>query len=131
VIPVLHESLGSIETGLITQRVTSSLNLIGAIALVLCWLAVVSARAKPSGRWGRTRIGLLATSTTLLILLVVLHRVMDQRLDTSGLRGFYPLHRAYLLASTAQWGANVGALLLFASGRVDHPGESSRPAERP
>jgi hypothetical protein len=32
---------------------------------------------------------------------------MENRLETIGLLGFYPWHRAYLLVSTIQWGANL------------------------
>ena len=121
VIPVLHESMGSVEAGLITQRVTDTLNGIGAAAVVLCCLWAAVERPPYAVRSNRARLGLLAASTALLVVLIALHRVMDRRLETSGLRGFYPLHRAYLLASTAQWAANLGLLLVFALGWRDHP----------
>lgn len=38
VIPVLHESLGRLETGFVTQRVTNHLNAAGGVAVVLWWL---------------------------------------------------------------------------------------------
>ena len=46
----------------------------------------------------------------LLLFLIVLHGIMDERLETGSLRGFYPLHRAYLIASTVQWVANLGLM---------------------
>jgi hypothetical protein len=119
VIPALHEAMGSVEAGLITQRVTDTLNAIGAAAVVLCWLWAAVERPTDAVRWNRARLGLLATSTLLLVILIALHRVMDRRLETSGLRGFYRLHRAYLLASTAQWAANLGLLLICAFGWRD------------
>ena len=32
---------------------------------------------------------------------------MRQQLDEGSLRGFYPMHRLYLIASTVQWVANL------------------------
>ena len=69
-----------------------------------------------SPRWSvRVRWSALWATTVLLFFLIVLHRSMDEWLATSGLRGFYPLHRAYLMASTAQWFVNLGLLLTVAA----------------
>ncbi len=38
---------------------------------------------------------------------------MDRRLESAGPTSFYPLHRPYLVSSTAQWVANVGLLLVY------------------
>ena len=62
VIPVLHDRLeSSLETGLITQRVTDVLNLLGVVTLSLGWcvygldavrdLEVIEAAAVGSGHW--------------------------------------------------------------------------------
>jgi hypothetical protein len=63
----------------------------------------------------RVRVTLLALTTGFLACLVVLHGVMDAKLAESGTRGFYPLHRAYLLVSTAQWLVNLGLIGVEAS----------------
>ncbi len=110
VIPVLHDTLGSLDTGYDTQRVTDYLNAIGVGAVLTWWVAAWAERSVGSPRSRRTRLALLVATTTTLLGLIVLHRVMDGRLETGNLRGFYPLHRVYLVASTAQWFANVGLI---------------------
>jgi hypothetical protein len=82
------------------------LNAIGGVALVLAG----PDRSDGSARVRRGRAVLLAASAATLAGLVVLHRVMDARLDEGQLAGFYPLHRLYLWTSTIQWLANVGLL---------------------
>jgi hypothetical protein len=110
VIRALHASLGSMETGYVTQQVTDYLNAIG-VATVTVWAFTAWVERSVGSRRARlTRLVLLATTSGLLLALILLHRVMDLRLDTGGLRGFYPLHRAYLIVCTAQWVANLGLL---------------------
>jgi hypothetical protein len=113
VLPVLHDEMDTLQAGAITQRVTDRLNVVGASALAVWWLAALVGRQDGPRR---TRLALLSASTGLLVFLVVWHAVMDRRLEESGLRGFYPLHRVYLLASTAQWVVNLalGAISLAA-----------------
>ena len=113
VIPVLHESLGRLDTGSITQRVTDYLNGLGSVALGLWWLSAYAERTGWSGRMRRTRLVLLTGTTLLLLTLIALHRIMDGRLEMGKLRDFYPLHRSYLVASTAQWFANLGLMVLI------------------
>lgn len=112
VIPALHEAIGSVETGYITRGVTNTLNAIGTAALVTCWLswALDSRSIRRRGIDGR--LVLLVASSAILATLVVLHRKMDQQLESTGLAGFYSLHRLYLIASTAHWFVNVGLLTL-------------------
>jgi hypothetical protein len=110
VIPTLHDVLGSLETGSVTREVTDALNLAGVVALASWWVLVVSERSLGPARARRWRVGLLTADTASLIGLFALHRVMDRRLDSGSLRGFYPLHRAYLIASTAQWVVSLGLL---------------------
>lgn len=110
VIPVLHDVLGSLDTGYVTQRVTDFLNASGVVAVLVWWAALWAERSLGSLRVRRLRLGFLAGTTLLLVVLIVLHRVMDARLEAGSLRGFYPLHRAYLVASTAQWFLNLGLL---------------------
>jgi len=126
VIPVLHESLGSLETGYVTQRVTDYLNAAGVLAVALWWLSAWADRPAVSGLAGRARLGLLAATTLLLAGLIALHRVMDGRLESGGLRDFYPLHRAYLVASTAQWFVNLGLIAVVLILRRDSPAETTR-----
>jgi hypothetical protein len=107
VIPVLHDAMESVKAGNVTRQVTDALNTIGVGTLVWWWGLAWSERTMGS-RWAsRTRLGLLGLNSAILGGLIVLHQVMDQRLDAGSLRGFYPLHRAYLIASTVQWAANV------------------------
>jgi hypothetical protein len=110
VIPVLHESLGSLDTGFITQRVTDFINAAGGVTVALWWLAARVDRSAKPALAGRTRLVLLAATTIILLVLIGLHDLMDERLEAGTLRGFYPLHRVYLIASTAQWFVNLGLM---------------------
>ena len=108
VIPVLHESLGVRRTGFITQRVTDTLNLVGIGATSVLWLLVWLEKSGTLPLRARRRRALLVGATsTILLFLVVLHRIMDQRLAIGAFERFYPLHRWYLIASTVQWFVNV------------------------
>ncbi len=128
VIPILHDRLESaFETGLVTQRVTVALNGLGAATLAIGWcsfgLDAIGRRQDGGGdRWrGWTLLG----SSLCLVALVVLHRVMDQRLESGTLTGFYPWHRAYLWVSTVQWVVNL-ALLIRSSAPLIPSRESRR-----
>ncbi len=125
VIPVLHDQLGSpLETGLITKRVTDSLNLLGVATIVLGWLTILCQPAtQKSGRHRRSwSTLLLAVTTVCLVLLMALHRVLDQRLDAGLMHGFYNLHRLYLWVSMVQWVANLALLTCWAFvGRTQLP----------
>jgi hypothetical protein len=125
VIPILHDRLeSSLETGLVTQRVTDVLNLLGLVTLSLGWcvygLSVVS--GVRSGQGSRCKIWPLVISSISLVVLLVLHRVLDRKLETGTFSGFYPWHRAYLWASTVQWIANLGLLTQSASAFTPSPG---------
>ncbi len=113
VIPVLHESLGSLETGYVTQRVTDYLNYIGVVVVLIWWVATGVERGEGPARVRAVRLLLLAASTLILVGLIALHRVMDGRLETGSLRGFYPLHRVYPIASTVQWFVNLGLMTVL------------------
>lgn len=115
VIPILHDRLeSSLETGLVTQRVTDVLNLLGEVTLSLGWCiygfnVVCGFRCdRPS----QLKIGLLPLllSSVCLVVLLILHRVLDRKLETSTFIGFYAYHRAYLWTSTIQWFANLWLL---------------------
>ena len=56
VIPVLHDRLGSpLETGLVTQRVTDALNLLGVGTITLGWALIVYKDSPQHVRNGRGR----------------------------------------------------------------------------
>jgi hypothetical protein len=112
VIPILHEELDSLQAGGITRRVTDVLNAVGVATLTVWSLAAWFERSVEPHPVRRARLGLLATSLVLLLFLILLHEIMDQWLEAGSLRSFYPLHRAYLIASTAQWFANLGLMAL-------------------
>ena len=82
------------------------------MTVALWWLAAWAERSAHPALARRARLGLLAASTLMLLALVRLHQLMDSRLDTGTLRGFYPLHRIYLIASTAQWVVNLGLMAI-------------------
>ena len=118
VIRILHDRLERFEAGLITQRVTDALNALGGGTLLLGWCVlgltvVCRARGDRGSRW---QFWPLTISSICLVILVVLHRVMDHKLATGTLAGFYPWHRAYLWTSTVQWIANL-VLLIQSAGR--------------
>ncbi len=112
VVPTGQEVLGShLDQGFITRQVTNSLNLSGAVALLV--LALDLAAARETARVRRLRwllwLGMVAT----LVALVWLHPHIDQYLDPETQtvidhKAFYPLHRLYLWVSTVQWGCAVG-----------------------
>ncbi|MDR3634877.1 MAG: hypothetical protein P4L84_13820 [Isosphaeraceae bacterium] len=110
VIPALHEILAPADAGHITQHVTDVLNTLGAATLFAWWALVYCDRRTMTRRGRRTRVILLLATTALLAGLVGLHRLMDDRLSGAGPRGFYPLHRAYLITSTVQWLVNLGLI---------------------
>jgi hypothetical protein len=113
VIPVLHDHLPSARAGAITQQVTNRLNAIGVASLALAWLDLCIAPTAARTRTREMLLWLLAGSTTILLSLFILHRVMDLRLETRGLDGFYPFHRAYLIASTVQWFVNMAIIFTW------------------
>ena len=110
VVAILDETLGRYEAGMITRRVTVGLNIIGMVAVGTCALLAWVEREVGRRIDRRSRLALLALSAASLLMLAVLHSEMDRRLDSTGLRGFKPWHRAYLMVSTGQWLANLGLI---------------------
>lgn len=108
VIPVLHDALDRLDAGQITQRVSDRLNLVGLASLALWWSLAWLERRRGPALARRARLGLLALTSLSLVFLAVDHEVLDARLDRHGLEGFYDYHRVYLIASTIQWGLNLG-----------------------
>lgn len=136
VVPILHEELDRLQAGGITRRVTDALNVVGAATVAVWWLAALAERP-PGPAWAvRARLGLLAATSALLAGLIALHAVMDRRLDAGagGLRNFYPLHRAYLIVSTAQWLVNLAilatSLVLWEGGGANRPDPAPLPSTR-
>ena len=123
VVPILHDELDVFQAGLITRRVTDLLNCVGVATLAIWWTATwrEPSRASCSRRGYLTRVALLTSTSLLLGFLIILHRVMDQRLDAMGTRGFYPLHRVYLIASTVQWFVHLALFALTALERRGEP----------
>jgi Domain of unknown function (DUF4149) len=109
VIPILHDTMGGHDAGVVTGRVTNPLNVIGVVTIALWWLMVAVER--PSTRWATwIRVGLLVVSTAILVGLILLHPIMDARLESGAMTGFYPLHQIYLNVSTVQWVMNLGLI---------------------
>jgi hypothetical protein len=130
VIAVLHQRLPTaFQAGLITKRVTDALNALGVVTLLLGWcaLAMTVVGRDRSQRGRRWQFGMLAISSICLVALLVLHRVLDQKLASDPSAGFYPWHRAYLWTSTVQWIANLG-LLIQSAGGINPFRESRQPS---
>ncbi len=118
VVPDLHENLGGMETGEISRRV--------APFLYACGISSVGPgpgggsksltdRDRRSGWLGKSRLGLLALNSFLLITLVLMHRSLGIHLDSGGrLSKFHSLHEVYLTTWTVQWLAILCLLALDA-----------------
>jgi hypothetical protein len=110
-----QEVLGSHRVqGFITQQVTNSLNLAGALALLLLAWDVFLAH---DGRVWRRRLrwGLWSSMVLALAVLVWLHPRLDALLDADSYRileagPFRILHTIYLNTSTFQWACSLAYL---------------------
>jgi hypothetical protein len=110
VVPILDETMGSLDAGMITRQVTNRLNVIGCVAILLGWGIVALDRNNPRRRAALLRLILLCLSMVALFALIALHFRMDEHLDRWGTRNFRPWHRMYLMVSTGQWLANLGII---------------------
>jgi hypothetical protein len=110
--PILGTILAERERLAVAQQVTDSLNVVGAAALALWWLnASIENRLCPF--WARrARLWLLIATTTLLIGLVILHRLMDLPLEAGDTTAFYGLLWIYLVGSAIQWVINLGLIMI-------------------
>jgi hypothetical protein len=108
-IPEATEVLGGHRvTGFITQRVTSSLNLCGAIALAILLWNILSGWRVASGLERKWLVSTWALLVAGLVALFVLHPLLDAKLDPATQQvlrnsNFDAWHRSYLWISTAQW----------------------------
>ncbi len=112
VIPILHDEMGGLESGMITGQVSNYLNVFGVAAVVSWWILLFLERSKHDRRARWLRVGLLTLTSAVLVGLISLHPVLDTKLKTGQMRAFYPLHQAYLVASSIQWGINLALLAL-------------------
>jgi hypothetical protein len=96
VVPVGTHLLGAAAQGAVTARVTVALNALGVAAL-----AALALDLRAGG--GRARWACWGFAALCQALLFALHALLRARLDDATSRTFYELHRAYLLASAAQW----------------------------
>jgi hypothetical protein len=106
VVPVGTNLHGELGQGLVTQRVTDILNIVG-----VGWAVVVGWDIAATGNRRRKRFLAWLVCVGLLAIQAGLHVQMDSQLLTGSVRDlsqFRPLHIAYLWASTIQW--------LFATG---------------
>jgi hypothetical protein len=114
VVPTGQRVLGShLAQGLVTQQVTSILNVVGVFALVAmapeAWSRDVPFR--------RARRSLWIAIALMLGMLFALHQTMDDVLGMDPRVGFdralfHSWHRVYLWISTAQWGCALAFLAL-------------------
>jgi hypothetical protein len=111
VVPDLHDSLGGMETGVISRRVVISLYAIGGVAFGLGWLGFAIDREQRIGWIGKTRFGLLALNTLIWIVLMLMHRSLGAQIDSSGeMKAFRSFHELYLTVWTGQWLGILGLL---------------------
>lgn len=136
VVPVGTEVLGSAaEQGRITRVVTTSLNHATAVALVVLALDLATA---PDRRWRRlTRWACWLGMAGSLVALYWLHARLDALIDPEdehivNRSVFHLTHRAYLWASTVQWGlAMVYAGLTLAAWGWDDTNRAAQPNRPP
>jgi hypothetical protein len=107
VVPAGTELLGRGGQGAITARVTDLLNLIG-LAGVAAFALELSLTRDPSPRRTACRWWTWAVVMLCQFLLLYLHLLLDAFMDEERRHvvvnaAFYPVHRAYLWASTVQW----------------------------
>ena len=111
VVPTGTELLGSFEQGRVTRHVTNSMNLIGAVTLII--LAWDQFATGDSNRSRRARWVLWAVMAIGLVALVILHPRIESYVNfgpgghVSDYPAFYVWHRVYLYVATTQWVAGL------------------------
>ena len=111
VVPAGTKLLGAAGQGAITVRVTDGLNAVGAVALAALALELRLTR-DPNARRTARRWWTWGAALVCHGLLIYFHMLLDAFMDDDRRRvvvgpPFYPVHRMYLWASTAQWAACV------------------------
>jgi len=113
VVPTGTEVLGSFQQGRVTRQVAVSMNLIGAVTLLLlAWDQCRTAKVR-GARWIVWSV-LAAT----LAALFVCHSQIEALVDFNRVGrivdypAFYSWHRVYLCVAAAQWLAGLGCVLL-------------------
>ncbi len=111
VVPTGTRLLGAAVQGAVTARVTDALNVLGVVGLALLALDLRLTRdpyrRRAVCRWAGWSFALLC-QVLLFYLHLKLESLMDEgRTHVTDQSRFYPVHRMYLWASTAQWLACV------------------------
>ena len=114
VVPIGTDVLGPFAQGSVTRHVTQMLNWIGfAAILVLAWDQFSNKHGSKRRWW------LWAAMSIALLALVVLHPIVESRVDfgtTTGFRdypSFYLWHRVYLYVSAVQWLAGLAYMVFL------------------
>jgi hypothetical protein len=125
VVPAGTELHGHFGQGLVTQRVTHTLNLLGLLAhLAYLWELLATPGRKP------TRWALWAASLLMLGGLAAVHVRMDGMVGpTATADGFRAWHVAYMWLSTGQWAIAL-VLLWLQVGKPHLRGERERASVR-
>lgn len=122
VVPIGTDVLGSaLEQGLITRRVTYWLNVFGGLALASMLVESIVTWRTSKNSMKLWSLGLCIFMIVAQVALFVLHPMLDAMIDVeakavSESAKFYQLHRVYLWASTFQWIAAWGWLVLLVVG---------------
>lgn len=114
VISNAYAVLGDHEiVGMITQRVTRVLNIIGVVSSLLLITNLVQSKPSLSPKKLKVAKVLLGTVSLCLISLFIIHGLMSayidpEKLELSEYKKFYRLHRIYLIISTVQFFCLLG-----------------------
>lgn len=106
----------ALHQGFITRRVTEWLNVTAAVALAVLAVELVLCReTSRRAAWARRALWLFMAACQAA--LFRLHAVLGEMMVEKGRvltdpEGFYPIHRVYLWAHTAQWFAGVVFVVL-------------------
>jgi hypothetical protein len=107
VVPAGTRLLGRVGQGAVTARVTDALNAIGVVGVAVLALELSLTR-DPNPRRVAWRWWAWTAAFACQFLLLYLHLLLDAFMDAERKHvvvgfAFYPVHRAYLWVSTAQW----------------------------
>lgn len=129
VVPTGTAALGSAAAqGVITARVTESLNVLGVVGLAAFAWDVAAAR-DPNRRRTAARWACWAVAVVCQCVLFAAHQLLTSYMDADrrvvvNRPPFYPAHRVYLWAATVQW----AAMLLLAWWTLRAWAAGARPA---